>query len=424
MTASDWTESSLEPRAERQHVFIGVMGVTGAGKSTFIKTVTGNDDIVVGHDLRSCTTEVMPYTFEHEAVTVTLIDTPGFNDTTRGETEVLRDIAEWLDITYRNPPSIRLSGIIYMQSISDNRMYGSSLRNLKMFRDLCGENPMKNVIFATTGWRLAKEGGQYERAVERETQLCTERLFWEPMIRFGAGTARFEDSRESGIKIIRKLIPQRPVVLQIQHELVDQDRNLIDTTAGATVNEEIKRLEAQYQQQLREIQREMAEALKTSDLEHQQALEETKATIEFLREQTRQARDILNYERRNMDRRHENEMQSLQNALQDTRMALDNQRRRAQAEAAAQRYEDQMRFEQIVTQLKENMTKLRQEDQKLIEEAIANAQKEHDKLPAKGRKRDMGKKLLLGLLPLVGNVVMAAMGFGFIGNPFAGITQQ
>ncbi|KAL2445511.1 hypothetical protein ABEF95_005510 [Exophiala dermatitidis] len=246
----------------------------------------------------SCTTEVTPYTFDHDAVTVTLVDTPGSNDTTHGETEVLRDIAEWLDITYRNPPSIKLSGIIYMQSIGDNRMYGSSLRNLKMFRDLCGEKPMKNVIFATTGWRLAKNARQFERAVERETQLCTERLFWEPMIRFGADTARFEGRRESGLNIIKKLIPQPPVVLQIQHELLNQDKNLIDTTAGATVNEEIKRLEAHYQHQLREIQREMTEALTSSDLEHQQALEETKATIEYLREQTRQACDILNHERR------------------------------------------------------------------------------------------------------------------------------
>jgi ribosome biogenesis GTPase A len=34
-------------------VVIAVMGVTGAGKSSFIATVTGRKDIQVGHDLNS-----------------------------------------------------------------------------------------------------------------------------------------------------------------------------------------------------------------------------------------------------------------------------------------------------------------------------------------------------------------------------------
>lgn len=34
-------------------VVIAVMGITGAGKSTFIKLVTGRDDVVVGNRLSS-----------------------------------------------------------------------------------------------------------------------------------------------------------------------------------------------------------------------------------------------------------------------------------------------------------------------------------------------------------------------------------
>jgi hypothetical protein len=44
----------IEDPAERQKIYIAVMGVTGAGKSTFISTVTGNDSIEIGEDLRSC----------------------------------------------------------------------------------------------------------------------------------------------------------------------------------------------------------------------------------------------------------------------------------------------------------------------------------------------------------------------------------
>jgi hypothetical protein len=44
----------IKDPAQRQKIYIAVMGVTGAGKSTFISTVTGNDSIEIGEDLRSC----------------------------------------------------------------------------------------------------------------------------------------------------------------------------------------------------------------------------------------------------------------------------------------------------------------------------------------------------------------------------------
>lgn len=34
--------------------FIAVMGVTGAGKSTFIQWASGSAEILIGHDLESC----------------------------------------------------------------------------------------------------------------------------------------------------------------------------------------------------------------------------------------------------------------------------------------------------------------------------------------------------------------------------------
>ncbi|KAK5076170.1 hypothetical protein LTS08_002680 [Lithohypha guttulata] len=80
----------------RDKVFVGVMGVTGAGKSTFIKAATDDESVVVGHELTSCTTSVCPYTFTLEGKEVVLIDTPGFNDTFKSEAEVLKEIASFL----------------------------------------------------------------------------------------------------------------------------------------------------------------------------------------------------------------------------------------------------------------------------------------------------------------------------------------
>lgn len=38
---------------------IAVMGVTGSGKSTFIKYATGSEKVGIGHNLYSCTYKIL-----------------------------------------------------------------------------------------------------------------------------------------------------------------------------------------------------------------------------------------------------------------------------------------------------------------------------------------------------------------------------
>ncbi|ETI29374.1 hypothetical protein G647_01827 [Cladophialophora carrionii CBS 160.54] len=408
-------------------VFIAVMGVTGAGKSTFIQTASGDSRVTVGHGNKSCTTDIVPWRFKHEGHDITLIDTPGFNDTTRGETEVLKEIAEWLALKYKND-NTRLSGIIYMHALDDRRMYGSTLRNLKMFRQLCGEEPMRNVIFTTTGWGTARKAEQLSKALEKESELCTDGLFWEPMLRRGAQTARFEDSRESALRIIDRLVPRPPVVLQIQHEMVDEQKNLIDTAAGATVNEEIKKLEARYKDEIAKVQQEMQAALVDKDNELHSALEETKNRLEHLREENQRAQELLQYERRNAERRHDNAMQDLRMALESQKLSAQQKEDQMRAEAAAQRYADRMRFDEVVATIRANVEKVRHEDRIAFEAAIARVEAETHHRPQKpqkpgggggGGKSDRTKRLLLGLLPTVGSVALAAVGLPLGLNPFS-----
>jgi hypothetical protein len=199
---------------------------------------------------------VASYTLLLDGYEVVLIDTPGFNDTFRSESAVLQDIASWLDYTYRNL-NIKLTGIIYMQALTDRKMTGSSLRNLKMFKDLCGDEPMKNVALVTTGWGTAEKAGELAKAISNESQLCTDRDFWLPLIKKGSCPVRFEDTKESALSIIRSLADHNPELLKIQRELVDEDKNLIDTSAGHTVNEEMKKLEEKYQAELTKVKKEM-----------------------------------------------------------------------------------------------------------------------------------------------------------------------
>lgn len=88
------------------------------------------------------------YKFDYKGTTVHLIDTPGFDDTRKSDTDVLKDIAGWLLVAYRD--NIRLSGMVYLHSISETRMKGSHMTNLRMFQKLAGLKNMGHVILTTT----------------------------------------------------------------------------------------------------------------------------------------------------------------------------------------------------------------------------------------------------------------------------------
>jgi predicted GTPase len=75
------------------------MGATGSGKTTLINLASGSN-LRVGRGLKSCTSTVqtsMPFEFDDRRVV--LIDTPGFDDTNKSDTDILRMIAHYLATT-------------------------------------------------------------------------------------------------------------------------------------------------------------------------------------------------------------------------------------------------------------------------------------------------------------------------------------
>ncbi|KAJ8693010.1 hypothetical protein PTI98_010265 [Pleurotus ostreatus] len=84
---------------------------------------------------------------------VTLVDTPGFDDTNKSDTDDLAMIdAALAFLTSSYEQGKTLSGIIYLHRISDFRRSGLSTRNIRMLWHLCGEKTLENLAIVTNIW--------------------------------------------------------------------------------------------------------------------------------------------------------------------------------------------------------------------------------------------------------------------------------
>ncbi|KAF9352060.1 hypothetical protein BGX26_010039 [Mortierella sp. AD094] len=221
-----------------------VMGITGAGKSYLIKEISGSDDVKISHNLESCTRDVENIECQIDGQSVVILDTPGFDDTNRSDTEILTDIADSLVNLYK--ADFRISGIIYLHNITDTRMRGSSFTNLQMFARLCGEQSYRNVVMLTGRW----DSMELADAVEKENEL--KEKFWKEYLDAGCQLDRYGD-RNDLVRIFEAILQKPPVVLDIQREMVVEGKPLDKTVAGKYVNQELAEQKEKIEKELAEI---------------------------------------------------------------------------------------------------------------------------------------------------------------------------
>jgi hypothetical protein len=199
------------------------------------------------------------------SINIYLVDTPGFDDTTRSDKEVLKEIATWLGDSYKH--RIRLSGIIYVHRITDLRMQGSARKNLFMFKKLCGPQALQNVILVTTMWELVNPA----EGEKRENQLIKTPEFWGWMMDQGSQVQRHYNTRESAMRLLEIFVACRethaPVALDIQREIVDGKKNLDQTSAGRELDSALLQEREKFKRELAEMQQEIKEALAVRDHE-------------------------------------------------------------------------------------------------------------------------------------------------------------
>ncbi|KAG8849274.1 hypothetical protein FRB91_010091 [Serendipita sp. 411] len=261
-------------------VVIAVMGATGVGKSTFIRLATRNDNVTVGHGLRSQTDTVQLVRYSRNNKNYVFLDTPGFNDTKMTDADILTNIVVTLTETYKG--GIKLAGVIYLHRISDNRITMTDRKNTEMFTHFCGADAFQNVILVTTMW----DHTGIKQAEPREMQLRT--TFWKTMIDSGSRMMRFAHTQDSAWEIVDHLngVP-RP--LQIQSEIVDQGLTLSQTAAGIALFKRFTQLIVDLRGLVKKLRESMGRSKKGSGAYGQDKarLRETNDNLKRVEEQKR-----------------------------------------------------------------------------------------------------------------------------------------
>ncbi|KAL7801877.1 ankyrin repeat-containing domain protein [Trichoderma afarasin] len=391
------THSFTSSQTEIKHVYIAVMGVTGAGKSSLISLCTGKN-VKIGHKLESCTADVEDVDFMlNDHVCVHLIDTPGFDDTSRSDVEVLQNIALWLKESFEQ--GTKLSGIIYLHRIIDVRMAGSTLRNLSMFKKLCGEEAYSSVVLATSMWSQVDEAA----GAQRERELIETKKFWGYMHDKGSKIFRLNQTRESCLGIIKYILSLgSTTLLELQDEIVNQGRQIEDTEAGVQLNEDIIHEREKHQAELLALKAQMQEEMAEHDAELQRALREEYDELKENIRRSVEEQAKLKQDLKDVHERKERELLELKKQMEAERKKYDENQKR-QAEEDARRAQEDARRVKAWAELRQTPLHLAVQDGKA--DVVESLLMQGDNIEA----QDTDGKTPLHLAVLKGNLDMTKL---------------
>lgn len=227
-------------------IIIAVMGMTGAGKTSFISRCVGRD-VGIGHGLSSKTQDVTVHSLKRRGRTVWLIDTPGFDDTSRSDVSILNNIAFWLSHAYRAKPARLLSGLIYIHSITETRVVGTAAKNIRMMKTVCGIGGLSVLWLASSKWDCV----DHITGMDHERLLTSDPAYWGELIKHGATTWRHYDTKDTALRLIDDIITRdQRFVLAIQREMVDENLDVDQTTAGRQLGERVREEQKEIQERL------------------------------------------------------------------------------------------------------------------------------------------------------------------------------
>ena len=243
-----------------------------------------------------------------------------------------------------------------MHRISDFRVGGISRRNFSMFRKLCGDETLRNVVIVTNMWSEVTP----QRGAARELELKTSDILFKPILDKGATLVRHDNTLGSAQAILRKIIDNQPKVLRIQRELVDEHKDVAATAAGQELNRELTDMQKKHKAELAEIKKETEAALAEKDMEAKEELE--RARQELLKKITKIENDKerLSREYAAERARADAKIKEIERALQAAKKA--HEEKRKEIERLAKQIEGtKVQNSQEVQRMKQQLERMRRE---------------------------------------------------------------
>ena len=137
-----------------------------------------------------------------------------------------------------------------------------------MFRELCGDTTLKNIVLVTNMWGMVSP----EVGEARENELFSSSF--KPALDQGARMIRYHNTTQSAHDIIRVIMVNHPVVSQIQRGLVSEYKGIIDTTAGEAVDLGFSGRTGRHRDEFERVQEHVIRVLKEKNEETRKVPEE------------------------------------------------------------------------------------------------------------------------------------------------------
>ena len=171
--------------------------------------------------------------------------------------------------TLRYVEGSKLAGVLYFYRISDPRMGGISRKDFNMFRKLCGNTALRNVVIVTNMWGEVDP----QIGIAREEELVRKDIFFGSVFNMGARMARHDNTFPSAKAIIHHILGNHALPLRIQRELADEQKDISETSAGEELIRELNAKIRKHQEEMRILKEDMERAIEDRDEEMRRGLE-------------------------------------------------------------------------------------------------------------------------------------------------------
>lgn len=183
------------------------------------------------------------YTHHNTLYEIHLIDSPGFDDGSLVDTQVLSQIATYVNTTYKLKK--RLAGVLYLHDITKAKVGGVGQKNLRMLEKMIGQEEYSNCTLVTTKWGCTTNSQDEE---QREMTLKEKKKFFGDMLCNGTDErhARMErfhpKTRERALEIITPYLHNK-FTPKISQQMVDPHGpklRLGETEAGKVIADHLE----------------------------------------------------------------------------------------------------------------------------------------------------------------------------------------